>query len=132
MKSIHWIKLLLILSGLIAIFIGISILLDPVGFHAHSGLSLDNDATLLSEMRAPGGALLGLGVVIFLGSFIKSLEFTAIVMSTMVYLSYGFSRLVSMYLDGMPNENLLSATVIELLIGMTCLFFFYLKKVARV
>ena len=71
---------------------------------------------------------MALGVVIFLGSLIKTLEFTAMLVSAIGYLSYGLSRLISLYLDGMPSENWVMATAIECVIGMACLMLLYSRK----
>jgi len=56
-------RALLVTSGLIAATIGASILLAPAQFHASNGIELAADPNLLSEVRAPGGALLVLGVL---------------------------------------------------------------------
>ena len=58
---------LLVISGLIAVAIGSSILISPAQFHATHGIELGSDANLLSEVRAPGGALLMLGLLIGVG-----------------------------------------------------------------
>ncbi len=128
MKSSYCLKALLVFSGLLAIGIGGSLLFNPVAFHAASGLSLVNEAGLLSEVRASGGVLLVFGAVILLGAFIKSLELTAVWLGSLVYLSYGLSRVFSMQVDGMPGENLMIATVIELVIGSVLFFYLSLRK----
>lgn len=128
MKSAYLLRGLLLLSGLLAIAIGGSILFNPIGFHASSGLSLPADTNLLSELRAPGGALLSSGLIIGLGAWFRSLEVTAILLSALVYLSYGLSRIFSMYVDGMPAENLLIATFVELAIGALCVICLSLRR----
>jgi hypothetical protein len=41
--------------------------------------------------------------------------------ASVVYLSYGLSRLLSMAMDGLPHSGLVSAAGIELGIGAACL-----------
>ncbi len=114
-------RVLLLVSGLIAVGIGASLLFAPVAFHAGYGTDLGSDANLLSEIRAPGGALLVLGVLMLVGAFDASFHRTALVLGAAVYLSYGLTRLVSVALDGMPGEGLLLAIGIELALGGACL-----------
>ena len=110
-------RALLLFSGLTAITIGASILFAPTQFHASYGITLGTDANLLSEVRAPGGALLVLGAMMLAGVFVKSFTFASTSIATAVYLSYGFARLFSIALDGLPGPGLLAATAIELLVG---------------
>ena len=117
-------KAILFISGLIAIGIGATILLTPVSFYAASGISLNGNVSLLNEVRASGGALLACGILIMLGAFISKLTFTAIVMSTLLYLSYGFSRFLIMSVDGMPVEALIQAVILEFGIGLICVVAF--------
>ncbi len=110
------------MSGLIAATVGGALLLDPVGFEASAGVQLDRDASLLSEIRAPAGALLASGVLVVLGAFIRRLTSTASLLATVLLLSYGASRLLSIALDGMPGDSIVVAMVVELGLGLACLF----------
>ena len=110
-------RALLVASSLIASGIGASILFAPAPFHATHGIELPDSVSLLSEVRAPGGALLLLGVLMGLGAFLRRWTHTSTVLVTAVYLSYGVSRLWSLAVDGVPHEGLVGATGIELLIG---------------
>jgi len=122
MKNSKVLKTILFISGLIAVGVGGGILFMPVAFHATTGIDLGANASLLSEVRAPGGALLTSGILIMLGAFIKKLTFTATLVSALFYLSYGLSRILSMLLDGMPADELVQATILEMIIGLLCLF----------
>ncbi|MFC1672870.1 DUF4345 domain-containing protein [Pseudomonadota bacterium] len=110
------------ISGLIAIGFGGTILIAPEAFYATYGITLGHDPSQLNEIRASGGALLGLGLVIAAGAIWSQLTFASIVASSAVYLSYGLSRLVSLALDGSPNDGLIVAAVLELGIGVVSLF----------
>lgn len=110
-------RVLLVIAGLIATGIGASILIAPVAFHAGHGTELGTEANLLSEIRAPGGALAVLGVLMIVGAFVSSFTLASTVIAAAVYLAYGLSRLVSIAADGMPADALLGATALEILFG---------------
>jgi len=115
-------KAILLISGLIGVSIGAGILFVPEAFFATNNIVLARDANLLSEIRAPGGALLASGVLIITGAFIPTLTFTALALSSLMYLSYGVSRMIGMALDGMPGDGLVAACVLEMTIGALNLF----------
>lgn len=113
-------KVLLFIAGMIGVGIGGAILIVPAEFHATGGIVIGNDENLLSEMRAAGGALFACAIIVMLGAFFSRLTFTALVLSTALYLSYGASRLVGMALDGLPSTNLIGVTAFELAVGLVC------------
>lgn len=115
-------KLILVVAGLIGIGVGGAILFVPVAFHATTGIALGNDASLLSEIRAPGGALLVFGILILAGAFVANLRFIAMLVAALLYISYGFSRVLGMIIDGMPDTGLVQVTVLEIVIGLVCCF----------
>ena len=115
-------RILLAVSGTTGLAIGLAILFQPHAFHASSGISLGTDASLLSEIRAPGGLLLLCSLVALGGAIRHNLMQTGLVFSALIYSTYGLSRLVSIVLDGMPSHSLQLATFIELAIGALSLF----------
>lgn len=122
MQSSLRLKVLLIIVGIIGVGIGGAILLVPAEFHVTGGIVIGRDENLLSEMRAAGGALFACALIILAGAFLSRLTFTALVLSTALYLSYGASRLVGMALDGLPSANLMAVTAFELGVGLVCAF----------
>ena len=46
----------------------------------------------------------------------------SIVVSALIYLSYGLSRILSMAMDGMPAEGLVQVAVLEIVTGLVCVF----------
>ena len=110
-------RVLLAGAGLLAVGIGASILVAPASFHAGYGTDLGTDANLLSEIRAPGGALAVLGLLMLVGAFVPSFALASTTIAAAVYLAYGLSRLVSIAADGMPAGALLGATALELILG---------------
>lgn len=120
MESTLRLKALLFITGMIGVGIGGAILFVPAEFHATGGIVIGSDENLLSEMRAAGGALFACALIVMLGAFFSRLTFTALVLSTALYLSYGTSRLVGMALDGLPSTNLIAVTAFELGVGLIC------------
>ena len=108
-------------AGLLLLVIGGTILLIPHTFYASDGIILGNDPSLLSEIRAPGGLLAGSAVLILIGTFRHELRSLALTLTILVYGSFGLSRLLSLALDGMPSNNLMTATVIELVVAASSL-----------
>ncbi len=120
MQSKKPLRFLLGSSSLIALVIGASILFAPAWFHGFNGIELGADPSLLSEVRAPGGALMVLGALMGVSLFVPSFTQTSTLIAAAVYLAYGLSRLLSLGLDGMPSPGLLGATALELAIGVAC------------
>ena len=118
MEKSKLVNIFLFLSGIIAIAIGGALLFIPEIFQESNGIMLNNDVNLLSEVRAPGGTLFAGGVIMILGIFNSNLRFTSVVLSSLIYFSYGISRLLGMMIDGIPNESLVTATVIEIIFGI--------------
>lgn len=121
MQSTKFLQVVLCLAGGLAIAIGGLILRSPADFYALNQIDLGNNASLLSEIRAPAGFLFASGLLIVLGAFVAQLTFTATFLATLLYLSYGLSRLAGMALDGIPVPSLVWSDGIELLVGLLCL-----------
>ena len=120
MQPTKKLRVLLVLSGLVAIGIGATLLVAPVPFHATNGIEIAADPSLLSEVRAPGGALLVLGSMMWIGVFAPAFTLASTAIGAAVYLAYGGSRLLSIAVDGVPGPGLLAATAIELALGGMC------------
>ena len=109
--------LFLSFAALLLLAIGSAILLFPHAFYASDGIVLGNEPSLLSEIRAPGGLLAVSGLCVLIGAFRQSLRSSALMLTVLVYGSFGLSRLVSLSLDGSPSSSLLVATTIELVMA---------------
>lgn len=120
MKTRTLTKIALAVSGVIATGVGVGVLFAPHAFHAAAGIMLGKDVNLLNEMRSSGGMVLGSGLFILLGAIRAKVAFLALVVSSVLYLSYGLSRLVSLAADGIPNGSMLQILVLELVIGGIC------------
>ena len=121
----------LFLSGMLLLVIGGTILLLPHVFYANDGILLGNDPSLLSEIRASGGLLAGSSLVILFGTFRPNLRSLAMILTILVYGSFGISRLLGMVLDGMPSDGLIIATAIELIVAAIGLLILYYQPLAE-
>ncbi len=121
MRDSKVLKTILIVAGVVGIIVGGANLFVPVAFNASSGIDLGDNISLINEMRASGGGLLLSSVVILMGVFVSRLAFTSTLLATMLYLGYGFSRVLSMVVDGMPSDDLVSVAIFEIFVGLVAL-----------
>jgi hypothetical protein len=107
----------LALASFTAIAVGAALLLFPVAFRASYGIGTELTPGALSEIRAPGGALVALGLLMA-GSYRASgSELAGLRVAGATLLGYGLARLVSLVLDGVPPSGLLMAALFELVLG---------------
>jgi len=118
MKNVMNTRTYLMICAMIAIGIGAALLFAPAAFQASTGITLGDNINLLSETRAPGGLLLGAGLVMAWGAFSSHMAYTALVLSSLIYGAYGVSRVLSMVLDGIPHANLVAATGLEIVLAI--------------
>ncbi|MGG7644189.1 DUF4345 domain-containing protein [Rhodovulum sp. YNF3179] len=114
-------KIALGLSGLTALAIGAFILFAPHAFYASYGITLGEDASLLSELRAPGAGLAGFGLLMLLGIRRHATLAVAMVAALTVFVAFPIGRLVGLAMDGMPSGSVIGALVVELVIAALCL-----------
>ena len=115
-------------SGATLLFIGLSISLSPAAFYAASGIDLGESASLISELRAPAGMLTSAGSFILLSIRLAYLRVHAWLISSFVYLPYGIARLLGFAAEGLPNESLIAAAAIELVLGSVSIAMLVRKK----
>lgn len=113
-------KTILGAAGLIGLGIGALMLFDPATLFGLNGVALGADPNLLSEIRAPGAALITLAAIVLAGAVRESMTRLAALIGLAVYLAYGVGRLVSIGLDGVPAESLIAAGAIEFVVGALC------------
>ncbi len=121
LRGTHTTRLVLILSALVAIAIAGTILIAPGVFYAGYGIEVAGNATLANELKAPAGALLVAGLLMSVGAFRRRFAVVSLATASVVYLSYGAARVLSIAVDGMPHSGMVSAAVIEIVIGAVCL-----------
>ncbi len=118
-------KIILIVAGIIGMAVGLGLLFFPVSFEASAGIILNKDVNLLSDIRAMGGNVLISGILIFSGVLKKSLEAYSLFLAVVIYLSYGFSRVYAICVDGLPNQSFMVVTIAEIIIGSLAAIAFY-------
>lgn len=111
----------LLISGPLAIGIGALLLAAPQILHASHGVILGSDPNLLSEIRAPGAALMGTGGLMLLGLWRPEHRAPALLLGATVYGAYGLARLISGLVDGVPETGLIAAAGIEAAVASLCL-----------
>ena len=114
-------KIALGLSGLTALTIGASILFAPHAFYASYGITLGEDASLLSELRAPGAGLAGMGMLMLLGLVRQAMLPVSVTVALTVFIAFPVGRIVGLAVDGWPSSGIIGALVIELVIAVLCL-----------
>ena len=126
MKNSKVLKTILFVLSLGLIVLGTWRLTNPVSFYAtNSGVELSNDVNLLSEIRAAGGAVVGIGILIMLGVFIDKLTYTSTLVSIVIFFSFGVARIFAIAMDGNPGEKIVQGIFFEFVSGLTAVFAFY-------
>lgn len=120
----YLVKGLLLTSGLFAAGIAATILFAPDAFYAGYGIDTGSDVSLANELKAPAGMLLIAGLLMLAGVVRTELTGASLGTASLIYLSYGLSRLLSMVIDGIPHSGLVSAAMLEIAIGLVCLLVF--------
>ena len=115
-------KVFLALSGLIAAGIAVAIWTVPDAFYGSYGIDLGGDVNLINELKAPAGVLFVAGLAILAGAFRARYTSMSMKVAAILYLSFGVSRIASFVIDGMPGESIVSAALLEILIGAIALF----------
>lgn len=114
----RYVRATLAVAGSVAVAVGAAIVLVPRSF-----LDLDGStsADLLSETRAPGGALVATGLFIAYAAIRRRHLAAAGLVATLLYLGYGSARVFSMAADGWPSGTIAAATIVELALGSASL-----------
>ncbi|MDM8084489.1 DUF4345 domain-containing protein [Cellulomonas cellasea] len=110
----------LLAAGGVAVAVGAAGLVAPDAFHAASGVVVGDDAGLLSELRAASGVVLAAGIGLLAGVARPRLAGPALFAGSALYLSYAVGRAVAWAADGWPGPSLLTAGVVEGVIGVAC------------
>ena len=119
--SIYVTRGLLLASGLLATGIAATILAAPDPFYAGYGIDISSNVSLANELKAPAGTLLVAGLLMLVGVVKPKYAVTSLAVASVIYLSYGLSRLLSIAVDGFPHSALVSAAMLELALGAVCL-----------
>lgn len=124
-------KIALGLSGATAVGVGTMILLWPHAFYASYGITLGDDPSLLSELRALAAGLTTLGTLMLLGIWRSGTAQLAVASTLVVFVAFPFGRLISFYSDGLPSGGIIAALTLEIIIAVFCIFAFRRRLFAR-
>lgn len=114
---------ILLLSGLMLVFVGVMRLSNPIkAYLKNSGIKLENDTSLLNEIRGISAVMLCSGIIILLGTFIGKLSFTSHLVAVLIFLGFAIGRLVSLKIDGKPSKQITQGILFELILGTANIF----------
>lgn len=114
---------ILSLSSLMLLLVGIMRLSNPVKTYLkNSGIKLENDASLLNEMRGVSAVMLLAGVIIALGIFVEKLTFTSLFIASLIFVGFAIGRLISVKVDGKPSNQITQGILFELVLGAVNVF----------
>lgn len=114
-------KAVLLVAGVTAVYIGGSVIVSPDTFYAAYGISLSGNVSLANELRASGGSVLMLGLLILSGLVIPRFALASTLLAAAMFLAFGATRFLSIGLDGQPDAGLVTAMIAELIIGAASL-----------
>jgi hypothetical protein len=109
-------------AALILLAVGLWMFADPIAYQAGMGVEIPRDPSLLSDLRAQAGALLGFAALLGLATLRPRHIALAAPGGAVLFLAYGLSRVVAMSVDGMPIAGLIAATIVELVVGVALVF----------
>ena len=121
----------LALSGLMLTFAGSMRFLKPIGSYClksyadNPELKIEGKSSMFSEMRGAGLYTVFAGIIILLGTLLPQLQFTSFIVASIFYGSYAIGRLVSLGIDGKPNQQTFQGMIFEIVFGglnVFCLF----------
>ncbi len=114
---------ILSLSALMLVFVGIMRLTNPIKTYLkNSGIKLENDASLLNEMRGVSAVMLSGGIIIALGIFIEKLTFTSHCIASLIFVGFAIGRLISLKVDGKPSKQIAQGILFEIILGLANIF----------
>lgn len=111
-------RILLGTGALVALVLGMSILFIPATFFAGYEIAVGSDIALLSEMKAPAGALMLSAAAMFVALVRRDWVGPGLLVGSLVYFGFGAGRLVALLTDGIPPASLLAAMMVELSLGL--------------
>ena len=125
------VSVFLILAGIIGLYVGIGLVFYPAQLQADNGIILSS-ASHFSEARAPGASIFLAAIFALISVFRANWRRTALIIMAIFFLSYGFGRLLSLVLDGMPSSGLFYAMIGELVMGILAIIVLTRMKVTAI
>lgn len=109
----------LFISGLIMMIVGVYIAIMTLDYMvAMAPQSPPPSTNILSDLRGMGGAMLVLGIYVFANAFRRASRQSALIIASVVSLSFVAFRSLSLILDGIPDMTIMMAYCIETLMAV--------------
>jgi len=111
------------LSGLLLVYAGTMRLIKPLKslclktYLDNPRIKLEGEVDIFNEMRGAGTSIAFGGVIILLGILITQLMLASFVVAIVIFLGHAIGRLVSLKLDGKPNQQIAKVLISELVLG---------------
>ena len=105
------------ISGLMLFTLaGLLRLINPIGnYWKNSGIKIENEVNILSEVRGMSALMLLGGIVIMLGAIVPELTLTSFIVAILLFGGYAIGRLLSIVIDGKPNKMIMIGLVSEVI-----------------
>ena len=112
------------ISGLLLFVVaGVLRISNPIkNYLKNSGIKLENEVNLLSEVRGMSAVMLFGGIIVLLGTIVPELTMTSFVVAILIFVGYAIGRLLSIGLDGKPNKLIVQGLISELVLGAANIF----------
>ncbi len=106
---------ILSISGLMLFTLaGLLRLINPIGnYWKNSGIKIENEVNMLSEVRGMSALMMFGGIIILLGTLIPELTLTSFVVAILLFGGYALGRLISFSIDGKPNKMIIIGLISE-------------------
>jgi len=114
-----------LIAGLTLIAIGGYISFTPVNYLSQFNLNQEVSLEILSEMRGMGGSLFVFGLFIFSAYFEPRLAKSALTISILIFTSFSAFRTIGITVDGVPNQGILIALSIEVLLAILAIIIWF-------
>ena len=122
MKSVFF-KLYLCLAGCTLIAVGRYLGLSTNSYLSQYLPSLVSGFAPFSELDGVGGTLYATGIFTLCGTFLKKLSQLAFVVSILVMVVLSLYQTVDVFVEGLPNSNILLVFAVELVFSLIALAF---------
>ena len=114
---------ILSLSSLLLLLVGATRLINPINAYSkNSGITLERNVNLLNEIRGVSSLMLIGGIIISLGVFFDNLTQISFVVATLIFLGFIVGRVLSVIVDGKPNQKIIQGIFFELVLGFANFF----------
>jgi len=106
-------------SGILLLAIGAFIAIWPLEYLSQFKLArVEMQSSFLSELRGMGGTLLIFSLFILWSVTQKKLQYTALIISSLIFSAFVIFRVIGIIFDGMPEQGILIALMIEIIFSI--------------